>query len=105
MIEKNFTLPDCIYIAGREKLLLLNLAGNEQREGALAFGVFGSRTVGPNGKDIDLIIVRDGIQRGGTTTRNGIFHLNYFPVNFLSDPIATFGKQAFSSAVFIFNYL
>jgi len=52
-----------------------------------------------------VIVVKDEIQRGGATKRNGIFHLNYFPANFLSDPIATFGKQAFSSAVFIFNYL
>lgn len=86
-------------------MLLLNLAETEQKEGALAFGVFGSRTVGPNGNDIDVIVVKDGIQRGGVTVRNGIFHLSYFSSNFLSDPIATFGKQVFSNAVFIFNYL
>ncbi len=104
MAEINITLPDNIYVADKEKQLLLNLAEREQQSGALAFGVFGGRTF-RNSNDIDIIVVKEGIQRGGLTIRNGVFHLNYFPANFLSDPIATFGKQVFNSAVFIFNYL
>ena len=71
----------------------------------MAFGVFGSRTCSIRGKDVDVIIIRGGIPRGGKTRRQGIFHLNYFPPNSLEDPIATFAKQAYSSAVFIFNDL
>jgi len=52
-----------------------------------------------------VIIIIDGILRGGETKRKGIFHLNYFSPDSLKDPIATFAKQAYSSAVFIFNHL
>lgn len=87
-------IPTGIFLDRSEKIRLLNLAQRELEGGAVAFGIFGGRTL-HNKKDIDVIIVKDRIQRGGVTLRNGIFHLNYFPTNFLSDPIATFGKQAF----------
>jgi len=104
MEHPKYNLPDEIYVSQNEKKLLLNLAEQERCDGAFAFGVFGGRTLNDR-NDIDVIIVKEGVQRGGITFRNGIFHLNYFPANYLSDPIATFGKQAFTSAVFIFNYL
>jgi len=104
MNETRYRIPEGIFLNKTESIGLLNLAQVEMNGGALAFGVFGGRSF-RNSNDIDVIVVKDEIQRGGATKRNGIFHLNYFPANFLSDPIATFGKQAFSSAVFIFNYL
>ncbi|VVA44248.1 hypothetical protein CANDROIZ_500007 [Candidatus Roizmanbacteria bacterium] len=104
MNEFRYQIPEGIFLNKSESSGLLNLAQQEMKEGALAFGVFGGRTLyGKN--DIDIIVVKERIQRSGLTLRNGIFHLNYFPTNFLSDPIATFGKQAFNSAVFIYNYL
>lgn len=102
MEHPKFNLPDGIYVSQNERNLLLNLAEQERCDGALAFGVFGGRTLSGR-NDIDVIVVKEGVQRGGATLRNGIFHLNYFPSNFLTDPIATFGKQAYRGAVFIFN--
>jgi len=100
-----FNIPERIYVNNKEKEILLNLAKREQESGALAFGVFGSRTISSRGKDIDVIIVKDGICKGAVKKREGIFHLTHLPPNFLEDPIANFGKQVYSSAVFIFNYL
>lgn len=101
---KEAQIPEGLFLNRTEYAALIELAYQEMDDGALAFGVFGGRTL-HNANDIDVIVVKAGIQRGGATLRNGIFHLNYFPSNFLSDPIATFGKQAYRGAVFIYNRL
>lgn len=101
---KETQIPEGLFLNRSEYIALLRLSYQEMEEGALVFGVFGGRTF-RNSNDIDVLVVKNGIQRGGATLRNGIFHLNYFPKNFLSDPIATFGKQAYRSAVFIYNRL
>lgn len=105
MEQPKFNLPDGIYVNPNERAELLNLAEEEQNNGALAFGVFGSRTINSKGNDIDVIIIKKGIQKAGLTKRQGIFHLNYFSPESLLDPLATFAKQAFSSAEFVFNNL
>jgi hypothetical protein len=98
-------IPEGIFVNEKEKNLLLDLAQQELNRGALAFGVFGSRTYSGRGEDIDVIIIKYEIPRRGLTKRDRIFHLNYFSPDSLKDPIATFAKQAYSSAVFIFNHL
>lgn len=105
MIEHRIVVPDSIKINEIIASNLLALGLIELNSGAKAFGVFGRSTYEPSQKDVDVIIVRDGIRRGGETYRNGIFHLNYFPVDVMSDPLATFGHQAYQSAIFLYNYL
>jgi len=105
MTEQRFRVPEQIKVNEVIRKNLYELAIQELDSGAQAFGVFGRSTYAPSTKDVDVIVVRPGIQRGGITLRNGIFHLNYFPLDIMSDPLATFGHQAYTSAVFIYNFL
>ena len=70
--------------------------------GARAIGFFGGRTV-RGGGDIDMVVIKDGIQRGGITSREGIIHATYIPSDYSSDSIATFAKQIVSQAVWVWE--
>lgn len=89
-----------------EREVVDDLITMEVRSGAHAIGFFGGRTIlgkRTDGHDIDMLIVKDGIRRGGEKVRQGIVDLTYIPSNYKSDPLATFARQVATQAIWVWK--
>lgn len=94
---------DGVVLSEQEQVAVDKFIVEERKDGATRIGFFGGRTV-EGAKiegDIDMLVVKPGVTRGGVTTRNGPMHVTHIPPEYKKDKLATFANQVSENAVWV----